>query len=223
MQNEADKGTRVSVHALIFSMFAFLTSCNKDVLEVRDPCDFVRSVDEVSLDISTACHECYFKFSFQGRLYDFKDERYESWFGCEEEEKCLITYKNSFFDFKLKSLNRSSDLFSSLNQERALLTLDSLMLTNFNFLQPSFQLRDRCKGEYQVAKNTSVFFPDISSSTITSISVWNFTFINDGVNPPRYATDYLLKGNFSTQVLIDEKLESIGGSYALLYTIVEPL
>lgn len=223
MYNNAARIIRLSAQMLIFSLLAFLASCNEDVPEVRDPCDFVRSVDEVSLDISTACNECFFKFSFQGRVYDFRDERYESWFGCEEEEKCLISYKNTFFEFKLKSLNRSSDLFSSLNKQRALLTPDSLMLTDFNFLQPSFQLKDRCNVEYQVAENTNIFFPDVSSSTLTGISVWNFTFINDGVNPPRYSTNYLISGTFSTKVLIGDKSESIGGSYALLYNIVEPI
>ncbi|HNR73884.1 MAG: hypothetical protein UZ12_BCD005001062 [Bacteroidetes bacterium OLB12] len=222
MSKKATQIARLILQALILSSMILLTSCNEDIPEVRDPCDFIRSVDEVSLDISTACNECFFKFSFQGRVYDFRDERFESSFGCEEEEKCLITYKNAFFDFKFKSLDRSSDLFSSLKEQRALLTPDSLILTDFNFLQPSFRLKDRCNVEYQVAKNTNIFFPDVSSNTIMAISVWNFSVIDDGVNPIRYSTSYLISGTFSTQILVDDNSESIGGSYALLYTITEP-
>lgn len=214
---------RLCFNALIFVLITFLSSCDEDTLEVRDPCDFIRSINEVSLDISTACNECFFKFSFQGRVYDFRDDRIEKWFGCEQLEKCLIIAKNDFFEFKFKSLNHSSDLFASLNEQRALLTPDSLMQTDFDFFQQSFFLKDRCGIEYQVAKNTSIFSPDVSSSTLTGISVWKFTLINDGVNPPRYVTDYLISGTFSTQVLIGGKSESIGGSYALIYNVVEPL
>ena len=213
---------RFCFSAIIFNSIALISSCNEDIPEVRDPCDFVRSVDEVPLDISTACNECFFKFSFQGRIYDFKDERFAAWFGCEEEGKCFKIYKNDFFEFKFKSLKRSSDLFASLNEQRALLTPDSLMLTDFNFFQPSFLLRNRCGVEYQVAKNTNIFFPDISHSTVTGISVWNFFIVDDGVNPVRYSTSYLISGTFSTQMLIDNKSESIGGSYALLFNITEP-
>ncbi|MBX2894401.1 MAG: hypothetical protein KF763_03100 [Cyclobacteriaceae bacterium] len=222
MYNKAVRIIRLSAQIFIFSSLAFLTSCNEDMPEVRDPCDFIRSVDEASLDISTACNECFFKFSFQGRVYDFRDERFGEWFGCEDG-KCVITYKNVFFEFNVKSLNRSSDLFSSLNKQRALLTPDSLIQTDFSFFQQSFLLKDRCGGEYQVAKNTSIFSPDISHSTVTGISVWNFNIIDDGVNPLRYSTHYLISGIFSTQVMIENKPNSIGGSYLLLYKIEEPL
>ncbi|MBX2894399.1 MAG: hypothetical protein KF763_03090 [Cyclobacteriaceae bacterium] len=98
-----------------------------------------------------------------------------------------------------------------------------MMQTDINFFQQSFLLKDRCGVEYQVSKNTNVFSPDVSNSTITSISVWSFLIINDGVNPPRYVTDYLISGTFSTQILIGNKSESIGGSFSLLFDIVEPL
>ena len=209
---------RLCFRALVFVSVAFLSSCNEDMPEERDPCDFVRSVDEVSLDTSTsACQECFFKFSFRGRLYEFNDDRIESWFQCTEE-KCTKTNTNDFFEFKLKSLQRSSDLFSSLNIQRALLTPDSLMQTDFNFFQPSFLLKDRCGVEYQVAKNTNIFFPDISNSTLTGISVWNYFVIDD----TRYSTSYLISGTFNTRVLIGGESVSIGGSYALLYNITEP-
>ncbi len=115
-------------------------------------------------------------------------------------------------------MQRSSDLFSALNEQRALLTPDSLMKTNFNFFQPSFLLKDRCGVEYQVAKNTNIFFPDISSNTLKGISVLNYFVIDD----TRYSTSYLISGTFSTQVLIGDKSESIGGSYALIHNITEP-
>ncbi len=213
---------RFCFNAIIFVLVAFFSSCDEDITEKRDPCDFVRSVDEVALDTSTACNECFFKFSFQGRVYDFKDERFGKWLQCEGG-KCIIVIRNTFFEFNSKSLNRSSDLFSSLNKQRALLTPDSLMQTDFNFFQQSFLLKDRCGVEYQVAENTNIFFPDISHSTVTGISVWNFNIIDDGVNPIRYSTHYLISGTFSTQVLIGNQPNSIGGSYLLLYKIEEPL
>ena len=71
---------RFCFNALIFVLITFLSSCDEDTLEVRDPCDFIRSINEVSLDISTACNECFFKFSFQRRVYDFRDNRIEKWF-----------------------------------------------------------------------------------------------------------------------------------------------
>ncbi|HMR58860.1 MAG TPA: hypothetical protein PLM56_12615 [Cyclobacteriaceae bacterium] len=205
----------------ILILITFLSSCNEDMPVIRDPCDFIISTEEASLDVSTACNECFLKLSFQGRLYDFKDNRintFSEFFGNES----LQVNRNDFFEFKFKSLKRSSDLFASLNEQRALLTPDSLMLTDFNFFQPSFLLRNRCGVEYQVAKNTNIFFPDISHSTVTGISVWNFFIVDDGVNPVRYSTSYLISGTFSTQMLIDNKSESIGGSYALLFNITEP-
>lgn len=220
MLKNAVEIVKFSFRISIFPLLAFLASCNEDVPEARDPCDFIRSSNEVSLDTSIACDECFFKFSFQGRVYDFRDEKFGDWFKCEEG-KCVITYRNEFYEFSLKSLNRSSDLFVSLNEQRALLTPDSLMQTDFKFIQPSFTLKDRCGVEYQVAENTNISFPDVSSNTITNISVWNFTIIDDGVNPLRYSTNYLIDGTFSTQVLIGDKPNSIGGSYSLLYNIEE--
>jgi len=141
----------------------------------------------------------------------------KTWNQCSGE-KCIDTNTNDLFEFKLKSLQRSSDLFSALNEERALLTPDSLMLTDFNFFQGSFLFKDRCGVEYQVAKNTNVFSPDLSSSTLTGISVYNYFVIDD----TRYSTSYLISGTFSTRVLIGNESVSIGGSYALLYNITEP-
>ncbi|QLH31460.1 MAG: hypothetical protein HWD62_02550 [Cyclobacteriaceae bacterium] len=69
------------------------------------------------------------------------------------------------------------------------------MQTDFNFFQPSFLLKDRCGVEYQVAKNTNIFFPDISNSTLTGISVWNYFVIDD----TRYSTSYLISGTFNTR------------------------
>lgn len=210
---------RFVFNAILFVLIASFSSCNEDMPEVRDPCDFIISIEEVSLDASTStCQECFFKFSFRGKLYDFRDDRIESWYQCIEEDKCTETNVNDLFEFKLKSMQRSSDLFSSLNEQRALLSPASLMQTDFNFFQPSFILKDRCGVEYQVAKNTNIFFPDISSSTLTGISIWNYFVIDD----TRYSTTYLISGTFTTQMLIDNKSESIGGSYALLFNITEP-
>jgi hypothetical protein len=39
-------------------------------------------------------------------------------------ENVQKTISNDFFEFKMKSLQRSIDLFSSLNKQRALLTPD---------------------------------------------------------------------------------------------------
>lgn len=214
---------RFCFNTLIFVLVAFLSSCDEDIPEERDPCDFVRSIDEVSLDTSTsACQECFFKFSFREKLYDFRDDRIKTWNQCKEG-KCADSNTNDFFEFKLKSLKRSSDLFSSLNKQRALLTLDSLMLTDFNFFQPSFLLKDRCGREYNVAENTNkIFSPDVSHSTLTGISIRNYFVIDDGVNPLRYSTGYLISGTFSTRVLIGDESVSLNGSYALLYNITEP-
>lgn len=209
---------RIGFNAIVFVLIAFSSSCNEDNPVVRDPCDFIISTEEASLDVSTACNECFLKLSFQGRLYDFKDNRintFSEFYGNES----LQVNMNDFFEFKFKSLQRSSDLFSSLNEQRALLTPDSLMLTDFNFFQSSFLLKDRCGGEYNVAENTNkIFSPDISYSTVTGISIWNYFVIDD----TWYSTSYLISGTFSTQVLINNKSESIGGSYALLFNITEP-
>lgn len=48
--------------------------------------------------------------------------------------------------------------------------------------------------------------------------VLNYFVIDD----TRYSTSYLISGTFSTQVLIGDKSESIGGSYALIHYITEP-
>lgn len=216
--SKAARIIRLKAQVLIFSSLAFFASCNEDMPTVRDPCDFIQSNNEISPDTSTStCNECFFRFSFQGRLYEFNDDIIITWNQCSGE-KCTDTNANDLFEFKLKSLQRSSDLFSALNEQRALLTADSLLLTDFTFFQPSFQLKDRCGEEYQVAKNTNSFFPDLSISTLTGINVYNYFVIDD----TRYSTSYLISGTFSTQVLIGGKSESIGGSYALLYAITEP-
>ncbi|QLH31462.1 MAG: hypothetical protein HWD62_02560 [Cyclobacteriaceae bacterium] len=41
---------RLCFRALVFVSVAFLSSCDEDITEERDPCDFVRSIDEVLLD-----------------------------------------------------------------------------------------------------------------------------------------------------------------------------
>jgi hypothetical protein len=165
----------------------------------------------------------FLSFHFKVGFMTLRMKGLQPGLGARRRENALRFIKMIFFEFKFKSLQRSSDLFSSLNKQRALLTPDSLMQTDFNFFQPSFLLKDRCGVEYQVAKNTNIFSPDVSSSTLTSISVWSFLIINDGVNPPRYVTDYLISGIFSTQVLIGNESVSIGGSYSLLFVVEEPL
>ncbi len=74
-----------------------------------------------------------------------------------EDGKDIIAYYNDFFEFQLKNLHHSRDLFFSLNQQRALLTPDSLKKTDFSFFQPAFILKDRCRRLYQVAENTNIY------------------------------------------------------------------
>jgi len=217
MYSKAARIRRLSAKILIFYSLVFLTSCDDDEPMDRDPCDFVVSAMEIPLDTSTACQECFFKISFKGRLYEFTDNRINSFYQCNEEN-CSENNVNDFFEIKFKAVQRSSDLFSALNEDRALLTPDSLMLTDFSFFQASFLLKDRCGVEYQVVKNTSLFSPDLSISTLTGISVYNYFIIDD----TRYSTSYLITGTFSTKVLIGNEALSIGGSYALLYNITEP-
>ncbi|MBX2894400.1 MAG: hypothetical protein KF763_03095 [Cyclobacteriaceae bacterium] len=115
MLKEMPSIKKTFLSAIFILFLGSLASCNDDMPAVRDPCDFIISTEESSLDTSTStCQECFFKFSFRGKVYDFRDDRIEKWFGCEEG-KCTITAKNNFFEFRLKSLQRSSDLFSSLN------------------------------------------------------------------------------------------------------------
>ncbi|MCE7865170.1 MAG: hypothetical protein DYG99_16680 [Bacteroidetes bacterium CHB5] len=83
-------------------------------------------------------------------------------------------------------------------------------------------MKDRCGGQYPVAQNTNIFFPDVSSNTITNIQVWGSQIIDDEVNP-RYSSSYFISGTFSTRILIGDKAESIGGSYTLFFSVVEPL
>ena len=62
------------IHILLFLLAAPLTSCDEDIKDMRHPCDFVLSVDEVTLDTSgSGCADCFFKFSFRGRVYDFHE------------------------------------------------------------------------------------------------------------------------------------------------------
>lgn len=213
---------RLCFRALVFVSVAFLSSCDEDITEERDPCDFVRSVDEVLLDSNgSTFQESFFKFSFQGRLYDFRDNRFRNLAQCNEAA-CFVNYSNDFFEFKVKRLERNLYLFQSLNKIRPLLTPDSLNLTITNLFQPSFLLKDRCGGQYPVAQNTNIFFPDVSSNTITNIQVWGSQIIDDEVNP-RYSSSYFISGTFSTRILIGDKAESIGGSYTLFFSVVEPL
>jgi hypothetical protein len=207
-------------HILLFLLAALLTSCDEDIKDMRHPCDFVLSVDEVTLDASSSgCADCFFKFSFRGRVYDFRDDRIIRGYN-----GFINNYYNDFFEFYLKQVQNSSDLFSSLNQQRALLTPDSLKKTDFNFLQPSFMLIDRCDRRYQVEKNTNIFVPDVSNNTITNISVWSYFVVPNGEDEPIiYSVTYLIKGQFTTRVLVGSDPEIVSGSYALQYTIDEPL
>jgi len=219
MHKKATQIIRFGIQAFIFSSLALLASCSEDIPEVRDPCDFIRSIDEISLDSNGSnFQECFFKFSFQGRLYDFRDDRFRSIVQCNEAA-CFVNYSNDFFEFKVKRLERNLHLFQSLNKIRPLLTPDSLNLTITNLFQPSFLLKDRCGGQYPVAQNTNIHFPDISSNTITNIQVRDSQFLDDA----HYYTDYFISGNFSTRILIGDKAESIGGSYTLFFSVVEPL
>lgn len=84
---------------------------------MRDPCDFIISTEEASSDSSTSlCQECFFKFSFRGRLYEFRDDKIESWYQCSSDEKCTEFNVNDFFEFRFKSLTESSNLFFSIKR-----------------------------------------------------------------------------------------------------------
>jgi hypothetical protein len=212
-----------SIHIVVI-MFSLLFSCKEEVIDTRDPCDFFISTDEVPLLTSTnPCESCFFKFSFRGKLYNFKNDQMPGGmiqFG--EGGKDIISYYNDFFEFQLKYLHRSRDLFFSLNQQRALLTPDSLKKTDFNFFQPAFVLKDRCGIIYQVAENTNIYTPDISNNTIKNITVWSSQLVNEQP-PTRYYTIYLVSGDFTSRILTGKDPDYISGSYSLLYSIVEPL
>lgn len=210
---------RFCFNSLFFTSMAFVSSCDEDISTVRDPCDFIRSVDEVLLDPNgSTFRECYFKFSFQGRLFDFRDDRFSSMVQCNETT-CFINYSNDFFEFKAKRLGRNRYLFESLNAIRPLLTPDSMNLITINLFQPSFILKDPCGGQYNVAENTNIFFPDVSSNTISDIQVQSSQLLDD----TQYVTGYFISGAFSTRILVEGKSESIGGSYTLFFSVVEPL
>jgi len=222
MLKEIVSKTHLFFSAIFVFFLVSLVSCTDDLSEVRDPCDFIRSVDEVLIDPNgSTFRESFFKFSFQGKLYEFKDDRFQNLAQCNEAS-CFVNYSNDFFEFKVKRIARNLYLFQSLNEIRPLLTPDSLNLSDTNLFQPSFLLKDQCGGQYNVAQNTNIFFPDISSSTITNIQVWGSQIIDDEVNP-RYSASYFISGTFSTRILIDDKAESIGGSYTLFFSVVEPL
>jgi hypothetical protein len=207
------------VATIIFSVFS---SCKEEEPEPRDPCDFFISTDEVPpLTSTNPCATCFFKFSFKGKVYDFKNNQVPGamiQFG--EDGKDIIAYYNDLFEFQFKHLNRSPDLFFSLNQQRALLTPDSLKKTDFDFFQPAFVIKDRCGMIYQVAENTNLYAPDISYNTIKNISVWSSELVN--TEPPHYSTTYVVSGEFTTQILIGQESEYIAGSYSLLYSLDEP-
>jgi hypothetical protein len=205
-------------------MFVLFASCKDEVVELRDPCDFYISAAEVPLSGSTySCENCFFKFSFREKLYTFtKNQLPESLMTFRGEGgKELTVYENDFFEFQFAYLHHSRDLFFSLDQQRPLLTPDSLKKTDFNFFQPAFVLKDRCDNQYQVAENTSIYFPEISNHTLKSISVVNSYLINE--EPPRYSTTYLISGVFSSQILTNKGSEYISGSYSLHYWIQDPI
>lgn len=84
-------------------------------------------------------------------------------------------------------------------------------------------LKDRCDRRYQVEKKTNIFV-DVSNNTITNISVWNYFVVPNGEDEPTiYSVTYFIKGQFTTRVLVGNDPEIVSGSYALLYTIDEPL
>ncbi len=111
----------------------------------------------------------------------------------------------------------------SMNEVRALLTPDSLRKTDFNFLQPSLLLKDRCGVLYQVTENTSIFFPEISNNTITDIKLVNSTIIDNGADPTEYITYYLVTGNFISRIVTNNGSDHISGSYTLDFYVIEPL
>jgi hypothetical protein len=208
----------------VIILFVALSSCKDEEVVARDPCDFFLPTDEIPLLPTTnPCTNCFFKFSFRGKVYDFNKNKLPGamiQFG--EDNKDIISYYNDLFEFQFKYLHRSRDLFFSLNQQRALLTPDSLKKTDFNFLQPAFGLKDRCGKLYQVSANTNIYAPDISNNTIKNISVWSSEIVNEQP-PTRYYVTYLVSGEFATQVVTGKDIDHVSGSYSLLYSIVEQL
>lgn len=211
-------------HSFLFVLVASFSSCSEDIPEMRDPCDFVRSVDEVSLSTSTNCKSCFFKFSFRKELFEFHQDRINREFRCGVEcEKNTIAYYNDFFEFQLKFLHRNRDLFFVLEETLSLLTPDSLRKTDYNILQPSLIIKDRCGKQYQIAENTSIFFPDVSSNTITEIKLVDSAIIDNGTEPTEFITFYLVTGNFTSRILTGNDSDYISGSYNLEFYVIELL
>lgn len=54
--------------------------------------------------------------------------------------------------------------------------------------------------------------------------MWNYFVVPNGEDEPTiYSVTYFIKGQFTTRVLVGNDPEIVSGSYALLYTIDEPL
>lgn len=221
---EYQKISRHSVAAISCRAFVcalLLLSCSgEEEVDKREPCDFVISTAEIPLSTSR-CKDCSFRFSFRGRTYDFDEDRITSDFRTDENDRSTFSYYNDFFEFKFKSVDRHNNLFASLNEERALLTPDSLQQTDFNFLQPSFLLKDRCGRQYQVVGNTTDYYPDASRNTITGIVPWNFQAVDIGSGSMLYVTDYLITGTFNTEIVDTNESHVIAGSYTLQYQVIE--
>ncbi len=224
LTTEYQKNSRHSVAVISYRAFVcafLLLSCSgEEEVDKREPCDFVISTAEIPLSTSR-CKDCSFRFSFKGRTYDFDEDRITSDFRTDENGNSTFSYYNDFFEFKFKSVDRHNNLFASLNEERSLLTPDSLQQTDFNFLQPSFLLKDRCSRQYQIAGNTTDYYPDVSRNTITDIVPWNFQAIDIGSGGMLYVTDYLVTGTFSTEILDSSESYVIAGSYTLQYQVTE--
>ncbi|MFT5955431.1 MAG: hypothetical protein ACI8QD_002283 [Cyclobacteriaceae bacterium] len=207
---------------LLISSVLFTISCNSDEVEIRDPCDFVRSINEIASEPSTSSDDYFVKFSFQENVYYFQKNQIDKSIvtvTIEDNQRSIEVFKNDFFELSFSTPHLARTLFLSLNDQRELLTEEAFLASDPTLLRASFILLDRCGNNYPVLSDDLVTsFSDRSTITVAAIELKGVLPVKGGVY---YLADFTVSGTFRAVLEIDNRQSVLGGSFSLPFSTLE--
>jgi hypothetical protein len=206
----------------LISSVLFTISCNSDEVEIRDPCDFVRSINEIASEASTPSDDYFVKFSFQENVYHFQNNRIDASIvsvNIEENQRNILVFENDFFEISFFIPLVAKTLFLRLNDKQELLTKEAFLAADPALVRASFVLMDRCGNNYPILSNDLIASPfDQSTITISAIELKEIAISEGGVY---YLATFSVSGTFRAVLEIDNRQSVLGGSFSLPFSTLE--
>jgi hypothetical protein len=165
------------------------------------------------------CEECSFNFNLSGAQYKFKGIQLNKSFTSvptKEGETTLYTFRSPIFNFNFRGPTTVDALLEISGQQSEFRYKHDLYAIDCADFSVSLELIDYCGGIYETQLDIDPIEMKFSYNTIKDVEVISLYTYQD-----HYAADFLLKGEFTTYLLLDGDYAPLSGTYQILLSAIE--